>query len=333
MSIQQQDQAYKRGLVLGLTMAEIVMLVLFTLLMVLTAVIVRERDELAEKDRLIAELEGTVEVDPEDLKTVAVLKEYWETYGPKNQSFRDYFSELVLQVQQLDRLRAELEQLVELNRELAGEARLAEERSRRIHELERALGESKTRLAEVESWIEALAEAGLDPASPDGREKLEAALTVLESLEGTGQGAGDFIAELAELRREAGDLRGKLVYYKRRYGQTPCWHDDEWSIDYTFEVKLTSAGYLLRAVDQPRHQDHPIMPMVARVTTGREIPPAQFIGETMPLYVWSQKHDCRFFVIVYDGTAEHEKRIFKERFGILEGHFYKLDRTNVAPPF
>jgi flagellar motor protein MotB len=123
MDIRGQDQAYKRGLVLGLTMAEIVILVLFCLLLALAAVFAVHRERIKLQTERIAALEKAVQVDPEDLRLVAILKSYWENHAPKDVEFRGYFSQLVLQVEELEKLRAQLETLVEKNRDQEEQAK------------------------------------------------------------------------------------------------------------------------------------------------------------------------------------------------------------------
>ena len=52
-----QQESYKRGMVLGLTMAEIVLLILFTLLLVLSTLLIekeREHEKLATQLALMA---------------------------------------------------------------------------------------------------------------------------------------------------------------------------------------------------------------------------------------------------------------------------------------
>lgn len=54
--IKRQDAVYRRGLVLGLTMAEIMILILFTLLLALTAAIATREEKIFERDKRITEL-------------------------------------------------------------------------------------------------------------------------------------------------------------------------------------------------------------------------------------------------------------------------------------
>ena len=120
----QDRETYRRGIVLGLTMAEIVILVLFCLLMALTLIFKNQGNLIKEQkimlhlhQQRIAELEDNtpLEADPATLRLVAILKEYWERYKPSEKDDRHYFSELILQVQDLKNLKKELEELKEHN--------------------------------------------------------------------------------------------------------------------------------------------------------------------------------------------------------------------------
>lgn len=149
MDIRGQDQAYKRGLVLGLTMAEIIILVLFCLLLAFAAVFADHRERIKLKNESIAALEKAGQVDPKDLRLVAILRSYWEKHAPKDVDFRGYFNQLVLQVEELEKFRTRLETLVEKNRDL-------EEAAQQTKQLE-----------------DFLREQGIDVKTPEGRERLK----------------------------------------------------------------------------------------------------------------------------------------------------------------
>jgi flagellar motor protein MotB len=82
-------------------------------------------------------------------KLVAILKSYWEKHAPKGKEFRDYFSQLVLQVDELETLRAQLETLVEKTRDY-------EEKEKQDEELR-----------------EFLRQKGIDVDTTEGREHLK----------------------------------------------------------------------------------------------------------------------------------------------------------------
>lgn len=337
MDIKDQEEGYRRGLVLGFTMAEVFILILFCLLLVLafrmslhqqeierqTALILIQSEQLALFDQLSL-------LDQGDLRLVQDLKEYWERYGPSETGMREYFSQLVLQAQELAELRKRLEELVEKNSSLEEQLTSVEVSRHRINsELETL----RPKLEAMKELDEFLASHQINPALEDDRRYIENALATMQMIQTGGQGLEEVAEALVQLQSEVGGLTNLIGYYERLYGFPPCWHDGEWRIDYTFDVTVTSQGFVMRTVPQSRHENHPIMGAVREVTSGRQISPVQFARETKPIYDWSVTNQCRFFVTVYDGTAENEKRIFQERMRVLEGHFYKRERLNVTPPF
>jgi len=56
-----------------------------------------------------------------------------------------------------------------------------------------------------------------------------------------------------------------------------------------------------------------------------------FLARTRPLFQYSQQENCRFFVVVYDATASHEKPLYKSLLRAVEGHFYKRLDYGPAP--
>ena len=166
MDIRGQDQAYKRGLVLGLTMAEIVILILFCLLLALAAVFANHRVTIEQQTGRIAELEKAVKVEPETLRLVSVLKEYWERHAPKDVDIREYFSQLVLRIEDLDRLRKEVEQLAEKNRRAEKGVKDAADRA---EELEK-------KFAEAAAADKMLKDSGFDVSTVTGRVRLKGLL-------------------------------------------------------------------------------------------------------------------------------------------------------------
>jgi len=107
-----QQESYKRGMVLGLTMAEIVLLILFTLLLVLAAL-------LTEKQRAQSELEAQLALVEKEFS--AMLNEHID---PKT-----FFQELVLKAARVDRVEQQLQEEKKRNAEM--QAALDKERAAR----------------------------------------------------------------------------------------------------------------------------------------------------------------------------------------------------------
>jgi outer membrane protein OmpA-like peptidoglycan-associated protein len=112
VNIQFQQDSYKRGVVLGLTMAEIVLLILFSLLVVLAALV-------ADKEHEIAKLS----VERSELKARAVLSEEFvselrDKHLPDPDAF---FRELVLAEEKAELLQHQLQEASKRNERLQEE--------------------------------------------------------------------------------------------------------------------------------------------------------------------------------------------------------------------
>ena len=355
MSIAQQSSSYRRGVVLGLTMAEIVTLVLFCLLLALAAMVQAQETRIAEQSREIEKLNQATLVDPDELKAVRDLVQYWRKFGPKEVAFKAYFSDLVMQAQQLDRLRQEMTQLVEKTKRLEteiSEARLREREQReeaaKVAPLRQEMASMREKLdsaqAQANALVEMMASAGIDAGSPDAAQRLaqaEAALRVLDKEagdKGRGEDLTRRLAEAADLSYENGNLRGQVQELKNRLsaegkgGVLPsCWTFPDGRPDYPFEVKLKSSGLVVRKrAAATRAQEFAALPAGGMVFE-RDIAPQDFLAQTRALYEWSVSHDCRFYVVTYDATAAYEKDAYKRRMQAVEGHFYKLESRSEAP--
>ena len=62
-----------------------------------------------------------------------------------------------------------------------------------------------------------------------------------------------------------------------------------------------------------------------QVIFDQELSHEVFLRTASPLYEWSKKEGCRFFVRVYDQTGPHEKSLYKKRLQAVEGRFYKWE--------
>jgi len=100
-----QQESYKRGMVLGLTMAEVVLLILFTLLLVLSALLI---DKEREQAKLAAQI-------------ALVEKEFSKLVNGQISDPKKFFQELVIakdRAAQADRLEKQLKEATKQNTEL-----------------------------------------------------------------------------------------------------------------------------------------------------------------------------------------------------------------------
>lgn len=119
-TILREEGAYRRGMVLGLTVAEILILVLFVLLLLLAALLGRRGEEIARAEERAAQTELLLAAESSRRETLELalveLQERVEAAGGSLTDFPDAFRELVAlrertlaSDRQLDRLRQELE--------------------------------------------------------------------------------------------------------------------------------------------------------------------------------------------------------------------------------
>lgn len=156
------------------------------------------------------------------------------------------------------------------------------------------------------------------------REELTAAVAAVH------EGKGDEIARRIEeqsfrIANQEGQLRHaekRLEQLGQGKGVRPCWVQADGTIDYLYDVVLTSTGirmkeyqHLSRAGERARLPMPPADP-------NETISESEFLRRTRPLYESSVANNCRFFVYIYDGTGADEKTLYKKLRRTVEGHFY-----------
>lgn len=285
--VAEQNASYRKGLVLGLTMAEVGILIIFVLLLLIAF-------EELRRDEVMNQFANKEAVDKEQLESLreseALLQELAREMGNNGESIPDDFRQLMRVVttmakskeggQALKEAREILEEMKEASRQVQAVAAIAKH------------GDG----AEVARRIEAQSHR---IANQEGQLKRYEAM-----LEATGKGKGE----------------------------RPCWVRPDGRIDYLYEVVLGSDGIRMRELAYPeRIEERKLLPM-PKVDPNEVLAEAEFLRRTRPLFDSSLAANCRFFVVIYDGTAVHEKPLYKSQLRTVEGHFYKR-LSNAAPPF
>jgi hypothetical protein len=279
--IKEHDAVYRRGLVLGLTMAEMCILVIFILLLVLGTWLSSEQ---ARREELEVQVQALRELLPE---------------LPAGKDFDTFVNELTLS----RKVRAELEA-------------------------------ARKRIAELEAAAE---RGGLPrPISPEAVERTVAdgkAFAQMSKIVDPAHG-GDLVRQLAQAKSENERLQGQLASQKRildkiaggKGTEKPaCWATADGKPEYIFDVALTSTGLIVRDRKLPHRAEQQATLPLSSITYEIERAPAIFLQETKALLDWSNAHDCRFFVRVYDLTRGDEKVVYKAHLRTLEDRFYKLE--------
>jgi hypothetical protein len=285
--IGEQNTSYRKGLVLGLTMAEAALLIIFVLLLLLAFTEFRRRAlELAFQGQTPLSKSEVLQLRESQKQLASV----GDALGVTESLPPDDFSRLV-------------RVLVEQSKGGKGATAL-QEASKTLREMHQARDGIERRLQE----------SGSDSAAEVARE-----------------------TERQEFRLANQD--GQIKFLQRQLaaagqgkGERPCWAQRSGVIDYLYDVVLVSNGIKMRVHEnQNRARELALLP-APQVDPSEVLSEAQFYERTRPLFLYSLKQDCRFFVVVYDGTGPYEKALYKSHLRTVEGHFYKrLD--DGRPPF
>ena len=294
--IGEQHDAYRRGLVLGLTMAEAALLIIFVLLLLIAFEAQRHfgiQRTFAGKEPVESGLLQELQSDSDFVRELA------ESLGFDAETPRDDFRELVDSVQPLLNSRSGKEVLAEARKAIA-ERNLVTER-----------------LRELSSRLD-----GLDPDIITDRietqeEQIEAQGERIKNLDGL-------------LSRYEKDWAAMGV----RKGARPCWVREDGTIDYLYEVVLETAGIRMREYPEPhRERERSRLPMPG-VNPQQALSQREFLRVTAPLYESSLAENCRFFVMLYDDVKDNDKALYKSLRITVEGHFYiNPYRQDEPPPF
>ncbi len=293
---------YRRGLVLGLTIAEMFLLILFALLLALAAWSMesQNRESILRDAALIAKM------SPEELEVVinrAAAAEITEERVHQLESELTALSALKEAVAQID----DEEQFTELVKSAALGATVRA-----------ALRE---RNADVEI---------------DGV-KVAQALSLVKAVQSNGM-AVDLSAltasvnDLQRLRGQYANLRQRLESAGLGLEMPPCWATGDGRPEYIFSVALTPSGLVVRDTT-PTHRavERNALPIPQRFLAA-EVSASEFVTLSSALLDWSKRQnpECRFFVRVFDLTSSEQKDLYKSRLKTVESAFYKYEVQDVG---
>lgn len=289
----EQGESYRRGFVMGLTLAEAALLLIFVILLLLVIGFERRNEQIVR------------------LATASLLI--------KNQSQPEESAS-----QTAERISSELSQFAEMRD--AAKSSGAEidddflELVRIVAQASEDLddGSLVQKLTEERDRLERAAAAAEGITSP---EALEATLTRMAELEDLTKNQAGQVLELRDRLKRTG-LGGDLP---------SCWTTPEGKPAYILEVVLESGGVRVSdAISESRAEERSRLP-IGGFSPENVLSEVGFLESTRALFDWSVKNECRFYVDVFDATASHEKSLYKSRMRAVEGHFYKRQRDGRAP--
>ncbi len=314
-SVLYSDQAYKRGLILGLTMAEVVLLLLFSLLLALAALFwqqERETEQIRrERDKVVEELR----INEMKLQTLMATLS------------RTDLAEMKKELVRLKDQEAQIAVLIE---------RLQIDETTPPAEKLPLLVEKVTKLDEVSKEVEA---AGFPPEPKDlskALDRVKDAQTEIAEADRALKQAQKENTELAQNLEDAeqgiAQKDGQIANMKRtldRFGKgtekPACWADEiTGKPKYIYNAGLTSEGIIVRHSATPPWAKSRELPIDA-IPYDKNLKPREFLNAANAIFQWSEKNECRFFVRAYDLTGATEKKIYKRHMRYLESAFYKYE--------
>ena len=348
----QRRSSFPRGLVLGLTMAETAILIIFVLLLALTALLGREADRRRDAEQKLAQFQEIRSVLVErGIEPEAVLE-----------TIRNHATD-----------RTDADNWRELIRRVAGQVTRPSPQAiaSRLDEAAEALEIHRTLdnildEARIESTPDGLRElAGIARAglaanltANEVRDAIAAHGALQDSLrargdETTSKAVQNLVADAQHWRELVGDSQERdierasqrierletqvqrLQAQVRGGGGTDhpsCWYDTDNTVAYLFDVALTDVGFILQPARAPQHDGKRASLPLASIRSGQLLTPGQFQEQTRDVFDRSVADGCRFFVRAFDLTAADQKEVYKERMRMLESRFYKNANPSGPPP-
>jgi hypothetical protein len=130
-------------------------------------------------------------------------------------------------------------------------------------------------------------------------------------------------------------LKGSMAYASRRLealgkgSEKPaCWATRAGSPEYIFDVGLQSGGISVRDRALPHRRAEQARLPLNGMSYDRVVSGPAFQAMTKQLFEWGEAHGCRFFVLVTDRTGSAEKQRYKTLLLWIEGHFYKYENRS-----
>lgn len=309
IGVQEGDRQYRRGMVLGLTMAEIMLLLIFLLLLLLSAKLLSDRARIAEAERQRDEAVGA-KIAAEEKYALLERKLGLEKLSEK------------AEIDIIDELRKAEKKAAETERKYE-EAKSALELLEPVRKKNPAMTNEEAkaeveRLVKVAEQIERQAsELSLGAGPREALDHFQKAAMVGDMALKSGKSPGELIAgatcqnDLQQCQASNVSIAQQLAL---KGGTLPsCWIDPKTlRPQYIFTAYLRDDGiYLHDNKVKDREAEQAALP-IAPLAFGRAFQATEFVQAGQNLFRWSDARDpaCRFYVRLLDETS-NDKVLYK----------------------
>lgn len=303
LGVQEGDRQYRRGMVLGLTMAEIMLLLIFLLLLLLSAKLLEDRKLIAEAEKQREQAVAAKLVAEEKASNLERL------LGPEKvneKTIYEIFDEL-----------QKAEKRAEENKKKYEEAKSALEvlepvrKDKPAMTNEEAVAEAK-RLVETAQSVERQAAEMSPGAHPkDALENYQEAAMLGQQAKTSNASGATCQTDLNQCQASNIDMSRKLAL---KGGTLPsCWIDGKTGRpQYIFDAELTDRGIILHDNQVAHRETEQAALPIAPLAVERLYQSGEFVAAGQKLFQWSDSQDpaCRFYVRLIDRTS-NDKFIYK----------------------
>lgn len=305
------EREQRRGLILGLTLAEVLLLLLFILLLALASQLQHSRALAVEAERRYDDISRS-------LDQLTALQEALMVGGAIDLTS---VQTLVLRFQQIVETENALSKLREENAALIQQASLVKSLGPNSEEKLRAVAGTMQRAAEIDPYDPpALLNRALEVINRLGPDTQPDQVRPLSQMIPQGE-LNHKIANLEanndKLRRE----RDNLMISGKGLSFPSCWINSTGQTEFLFDVTFMDAGVRVSDATPSRAQD-PAWAMVGNFARSSEINERAFLSATSKLAAWSREQKCRFYTRNYDATGATNKDRYKYLQRQIEQNFY-----------
>lgn len=312
------EREHRRGLVLGLTLAEVLLLLMFLLLLALGSKVERYRLD-AESSR-------------EDLKqanaAIETLKPLQEALS-KGDSSINSVSELIQRLARVKSLEARVTQLGEENSALSAQANAMKALGKDAEKKLQRMADVLNRAAQFDpNDPTAVMARSLDILARLGASTLPDQVKPLSEMIADSEQKQK--AQMVEADRDKIRLQlDSMIRSGNGKTYPPCWIAPNGQTEYIYDVTTRDGGLIVRDVIPQNRSNDPALKFVDAFQKGSIISEKTFNDATNRLFAYSNQQNCRFYAVLRDETGPQSKERYKHLRGAVENHFYiRLSRNN-----
>jgi len=366
MSLSQRtadEREQRKGLVLGLTLAEVLLLLLFLLMLALgwrmalfekqasdehdkaqavAAELIRLKATLGSLSPLLEELKAKAGLDLKTVQELADRIARADALADENTKLKQENSALTATLNNTKLIGLDPMKLNAIKDALAAAAKInpsdpPEVLTRAVEVLRRLGTETKpdqvaglSELVAIHEKLKALEKALGAAVAINPNDPVEAIERALEVLKRAGPDTQpdqitptDQVAAMKSQSTRLRQERDNLMRQGKGLTYPSCWMTTKGYTEYIFDIIIRDGGLIVQDAT-PSRADDPDMKRLGTFARNELINEGLFKSATLDLYQHSKELNCRYYAIIRDGTEPTSKERYIALRNLVEDHFYPL---------